>query len=325
MTGGGHHGYALSVRESIPYRFLMDNLFDGVLVVDRERRIAYWNKAMRELTGFSVSEVLGRRCKDDLLVCVDERGRSLCDAECPLSAAIASSRKCEAALFMHHRDGHRFPVRVRIGPIRSEAGDTVGAIQVTQHSAASRSMGERISGMEQLSLVDRQTDLPNRRYLLKALSTRLSEYQRYAWGFGVLVLRVDGIEEDDPRFEQAMRMAAQTLSSCARASDVVGRWDGHRFLAIVRAVGIEELVVVGNRMRALVDTLRDPGTMHPAKLTLSVGAAVARPGDDQHALAARGEDALGNAESEGGNRVRVSGEHLAAEDISGIYESIEDK
>ena len=295
------------MRESIPYQFLMDNLFDGVFVVDRQRRIAYWNKAMRELTGFSVSEVMGRRCKDDLLVCVDERGRSLCDAHCPLSATIASSRKCEESLYMHHRDGHRFPVRVRIGPIKAEDGETVGAIQVTQRSTGARTMSERISGMEQLSLIDRETDLPNRRYLMKALATRISEYKRYAWPFGALALRVDGAgEDDDGRFSQVMRMAAQTLADCARDSDVVGRWDRVRFLAIVRNVTLDDLLVVGERMRVLVDTLRSPGTMDPANLTLSVGAAIARPTDDHHSLAARAEDALSQAETDGGNRVSLS-------------------
>ena len=295
------------MHEFIPYQFLMDNLFDGVFVVDRERRVAYWNKAMRELTGFSVSEVLGKRCKDDLLVCVDQRGRSLCDAHCPLTATIASSRKCEESLYMHHREGHRFPVRVRIGPIKDEAGATGGAIQGTQRSAGARTMSERISGMEQLSMIDRETDLPNRRYLMKALATRISEYKRYAWAFGALTVRVDGVGgEDDERFAQVMRMAAQTLASCARDSDVVGRWDRVRFLAIVRNVTLEELLVVGERMRVLVDTLRSPGTMDPAGLTLSVGAAIARPTDDHHSLAARAEDALAQAEEEGGNRVSLS-------------------
>ncbi len=295
------------MNESIPYQFLMDNLFDGVFVVDREMRIAYWNRAMRELTGFTVTEVRGRRCKDGLLVCVDEAGQSLCEAGCPLSATLASQRKCEASIYMHHRDGHRFPARVRIGPIRAEDGETVGAIQVTQRAATGRSMGERIAGMEQHSLVDRETDLPNRRYLMKALTTRLSEYKRYAWAFGVLVLRVDGAgEEEDARFEQSMRMAAQTLAQCARTSDVVGRWDRVRFLAIVRNVALEELVAVGERMRMLVDTLHEPGVMDPADLTLSVGAAIARPSDDHHSLAARAEDALAQAEADGGNRVSLS-------------------
>jgi diguanylate cyclase (GGDEF)-like protein/PAS domain S-box-containing protein len=295
------------VHESIPYQFLMDNLFDGVFVVDRERRVAYWNKAMRELTGFSVSEVIGRRCKDNLLVCVDSQGRSLCEAHCPLSATIASSRKCEESLYMHHRDGHRFPVRVRIGPIKGDGGETVGAIQVTQRSSGARTMSERISGMELLSLVDRETDLPNRRYLMKAMATRISEYKRYAWAFGALALRVDGAGEDgDESFSQVMRMAAQTLASCARDSDVVGRWDRVRFMAIVRNATLDDLLVVGERMRVLVETLRTPGTMDPAALTLSVGAAIARPTDDHHSLAARAEDALSQAESDGGNRVSLS-------------------
>ena len=46
--------------ESIFYKSLLDNLYDGVYFVDRDRRITYWNKGAERITGYAAAEVLGK-------------------------------------------------------------------------------------------------------------------------------------------------------------------------------------------------------------------------------------------------------------------------
>ena len=53
------------------YATLLDNLYDGVYFVNRERQITLWNKAAERITGFTKAEVLGKRCADNLLRHVD--------------------------------------------------------------------------------------------------------------------------------------------------------------------------------------------------------------------------------------------------------------
>ena len=60
------------------YETLLDNLYDGVYFVNLEREITFWNKAAEKITGFSKAEVIGKRCADNLLCHVDQRGNSLC-------------------------------------------------------------------------------------------------------------------------------------------------------------------------------------------------------------------------------------------------------
>ena len=57
---------------------VLDSIFDGVYVVDRERRIIFWNRAAEELTGFRKPEVMGRCCHDSMLNHIDEHGTMLC-------------------------------------------------------------------------------------------------------------------------------------------------------------------------------------------------------------------------------------------------------
>ena len=59
------------------YKNIIDNLYDGVYFVDRDRTITYWNKGAERIAGYSAAQAIGRRCRDNLLnhvLTVVERG-----------------------------------------------------------------------------------------------------------------------------------------------------------------------------------------------------------------------------------------------------------
>jgi PAS domain S-box-containing protein len=85
------------------HRSLLDQLSDGVYFVDRQRRITYWNRGAERLTGYAAHEVVGRRCKDGILMHCDDRGEVLCGARCPLLDAMRDERPRECHVFLHHR------------------------------------------------------------------------------------------------------------------------------------------------------------------------------------------------------------------------------
>ena len=109
------------------YKDLIDNLYDGVYFVDRDRRITYWNKGAERITGFNAERMLGHFCHDNLLNHVTENGVQLCFNGCPLHATMADGRSRQAEIYLHHSDGQRIPVLVRTVPIRDENGEITGA------------------------------------------------------------------------------------------------------------------------------------------------------------------------------------------------------
>ena len=89
---------------------LIDNLYDGVYFVDRERVITYWNKGAERITGYKDRQVIGRCCGDNVLNHVDAAGVELCRSHCPLAACMEDGLPREVEVFLHHADGHRMPV-----------------------------------------------------------------------------------------------------------------------------------------------------------------------------------------------------------------------
>lgn len=109
---------------------LLNSLFDGIYVTDRNRNILFWNRGAERMTGYSQEEVLGRSCRDDILNHIDEKGTLLCRNHCPLVKTLATGENVQAKVYPKHKDGRRFPVMTHIAPLRDEAGEIVAAIEV---------------------------------------------------------------------------------------------------------------------------------------------------------------------------------------------------
>src|SRR4051794_1047272 len=75
------------------FKKMLDELYDGVYFVDKERRILYWNTAAERLSGYTASEVIGSFCFDNILDHTDSAGCHLCHERCPLVATIESRKQ----------------------------------------------------------------------------------------------------------------------------------------------------------------------------------------------------------------------------------------
>lgn len=138
---------ALSGKDTLLGKVL-DSIFDGVYITDRSGAILFWNRAAEEITGYAAESVVGRRCSDNILNHIDEKGRLLCGDRCPLMQAIETGEACGAKVYPLHRDGHRFPVQTHIGPIRNEHGKVIAGIEVFRdisHGEAFRLLQEKFN------------------------------------------------------------------------------------------------------------------------------------------------------------------------------------
>ncbi|MBI5882583.1 MAG: PAS domain-containing protein [Elusimicrobia bacterium] len=115
---------------------LLDFIYDGVYVVDNDRKILFWNRAAERLTGYKAVDVLGRCCRHGILNHVDENGRLLCNEECPLTEVIKSGQRDERKVFPMHKSGHRFPTVTHAAPIKDASARIIGAIEVFRDISA---------------------------------------------------------------------------------------------------------------------------------------------------------------------------------------------
>lgn len=295
------------------YRALLDNLYDGVYLLDSGRTITYWNRGAERITGFAASEVVGSGCRDGILRHTDGQGYSLCDGQCPVSFTLQDGRPREADVYLRHKDGHRVPVLVRVAPVRDAAGCITGAVEVFSDNSPKLAALQRIEELRELALLDPLTGAGNRRYTEMDINARLQETRRYGWSFGLLLVDIDHFKKVNDTYgheagDEVLRMVARTLLNSLRPFDFLGRWGGEEFVAVIVNVGADRLRSVAERARGLVaQSVLTKGSAS-INVTVSIGAAVARKDDTVGAIVARADRSMYASKEAGRNRVSVAEE-----------------
>ena len=286
----------------------LDNLTDGVYGVDRERTILHWNKGAERISGFTADEIVGRRCFENILKHIDHAGCGLCTGACPLSRCMAEGAGAAQEIYLHHKLGHRVPVSVSTLPRRNARGEITGALEIFTDRSSLSAAQERINQLEALAYLDPLTGLANRRYTEIFLRARLSELKRYRWSLGVVFMDVDDFKSVNDRHghdrgDRLLHTLGLTLSSNARHYDLVGRWGGEEFLAVLVNVDQNMLASIAEKLRLLAEqsALREDGDMLTA--TISCGAVMAHSDDTMDSLVKRADALMYRAKGAGGNRV----------------------
>ena len=289
------------------YHAILDNLYDGVYLVDRDRKISYWNRGAERITGYCAGEVIGSRCSDNILMHVDSRGTLLCRDLCPLAATMLDGSDRTDDVYLQHKDGHRVSVNVRITPLRDEQGEIIGGVEVFTENSQKLSAIARMEAFEKLAYLDPLTGTANRRFAEITLHARHEEFRRYGWPFGLIFIDIDRfkcINEECGHVagDEVLKMVAKTLMNSARSFDVVARWGGDEFIAVITNVDYEQLVATANRFRSLVE--RSNRAAGPVKqVTISIGATLARGDDTEETLLERADRFMYESKNAGKNRV----------------------
>jgi len=292
------------------YKNLLDNIYDGVYFVDKNREIVYWNKSAEKLTGYRSSEIVGRYCWDNILMHVNNKGISLCKGFCPLVRAMAEQRMLEQEVFLRHKDGHRVPVLVRASPVRDPNGQVIGAVEIFSDNSPKITLIQRIEEIQKMALLDPLTRLGNRAYADNHLHARLDEMCRYNGSFGVLFIDVDNFKRINDSYghevgDKALKMVARTLRNSVRASDIVARWGGEEFVAILLTVAKDQLYALANKIRILIEQSSFFAVQSHINVTVSIGGALAQHGDTAETLMERADQLMYQSKISGRNTVTV--------------------
>ena len=290
------------------YQGLLNNLNEGIYLLDSDRKITFWNRGAEKLTGFKQSDVLGKRCSETVIPHINEEGKNICDMDCPAVKTMNDGQSREAEIYLHHKLGHRVPVRVRIVPIRDSQKKIIGAAEILSDNFSKAALKRRIKHLQQQSLLDPVTQLLNRRGIEINLNSRIEEMKRYDLKFGVLFIDIDRFKLINDTYghvtgDEVLKMVSKTLANSLRPFDILGRWGGEEFIAIIANVDDEMLSSIAERCRFLVEHSGLPDELGSVKVTVSIGATLSRPDDDMLKLIKRADGLMYRCKEFGRNCV----------------------
>jgi len=172
---------------------------------------------------------------------------------------------------------------------------------------------------------DPLTGLLNRRGFAEAAANLCAHQAEHGGPVTVLIFDLDHFKSINDRFGHAVGddvlcVFAKVAGTNTRANDIIGRFGGEEFAAVIPA-DLEAAAKVGERLRAGFQAAGVTVSGHAIGATVSIGAATSTaPVTDIDALLARADAALYRAKSDGRNRLYAAGEEPEHE-TTGVVEA----
>lgn len=165
--------------------------------------------------------------------------------------------------------------------------------------------------MAVLAHTDTLTGLANRRSFTDHLHQELARLQRGADPACLLMLDVDHFKRvNDTQGHHAGDLALQHVASLCRevfrAADVVCRWGGEEFVALLPATSVEQAGAVAQRLHAALAARPVPGAELPLVLTASMGLCALDPVQPLDVTLRALDAAMYAAKRDGRNRTVVA-------------------
>src|SRR6266487_1977653 len=293
------------------YKDIIDNLYDGVYFVDRDRVITYWNKGAERITGYAATQTVGRACRDNLLNHVTANGVQLCMNHCPLAAVMEDGNPREVEVFLHHADGHRLPVVVRATALRDSTGNIIAAIESLSNNASVIDARRKLSEMRQIVRTDLLTRIGNRQHIEGRLHAVIAEFENTQNPAGLLFIDIDHFKKVNDTYghdvgDKALSMVANTFRHALRSTDAIGRWGGEEFVAILYDTFDEkDLFKTAEKVRKLIEVSHLDVNNQSLSVTISIGATRLYSNDTPESIIRRADGLMYRSKQAGRNRVTI--------------------
>jgi diguanylate cyclase (GGDEF)-like protein len=159
---------------------------------------------------------------------------------------------------------------------------------------------------------DALTGLFNRGLILDGLARELHRADREEKALSVVIADVDHFKRVNDTHghlagDAVLRQIAERMRLVLRGYDLIGRYGGEEFLAVLPGCDLARAVQVAERMREAVAAEPVDAMGSPVPVTVSLGvASAARTGTDAFALIKAADDALYRAKARGRNSVETA-------------------
>ena len=253
---------------------LLESVHGGVIVVDIRGTVRVANPSAAAMLGCTEAEMMGKDLRSLLQM------KKLPVSESQTFSKIGRTRN-RPMLWRRH-DGTAVEVSVSATLLRDREQLPVG-ILYTLHDLAERRRAER---HEFAAHHDALTGLPNRTYLANRFEHLIAEIAASGRTAAALFLDLDGFKQINDQHghsigDEVLQLAATRLRNALRDDDVLARYGGDEFVALVSLRSADDAAAVADKLTRVLRS--EPITIERLTLQLSasVGVAIApRDGEE---------------------------------------------
>lgn len=262
---------------------------------DIDGNITYVNRAFCDLTGYTESQLLGK--KHSILKHKDTNEKTHKE----LWESISQNKPWKGILKNQINNQKSIWTEIKIKPMFDYLGNKIGYISTREDISDKKEL-------EYLSEHDILTNIKNRRTFEKELKREISLSKRYEENyFGLIMIDIDNFKNiNDTYGHQIGDSVLQKLSECInknlRNSDTFARWGGEEFVILSPFSALLQLEELAKNLQTLISIINFTPV---EKLTMSLGITIYKKDDTEDSIQRRVDKALYLAKERGRDRYEV--------------------
>jgi diguanylate cyclase (GGDEF)-like protein/PAS domain S-box-containing protein len=279
--------YRLFEVVPIPREDVIKSMSEGLLVMDRQKRLVDINPAAMKILGLQGNSLLNHPVEQVLRPWPDLTQLSQLD----------SLDKIE---FVQQRGKEKQYFDVRKTPLTGWRGARVGSLLIFHNITELKHVQAELL---QLSLTDPLTGLANRRKLLEIMQAEITQATRYELPLSLIMLDLDNLKGINDTFghaagDEALRIVAQVLKLTSRQADLPARLGGDEFVLLLPHTPLTGAKQLSQTLKEAITSLKISQGM---SIGVSLGTACFDPERDRQGedLIARADQALYRAKGTG--------------------------
>lgn len=224
---------------------------DGMLVLNRERRLVSINSAFTDITGYTEEDVLGSTAE----FLFPENPQ---DIITQVADTLRSEGSWEGEAWCQRKGGELFSTKMSISSVRNTRGLPTHFVAVITDITELKQSEARLARMAHY---DPLTELPNRAMIHERLEHAINLARRHQTLVGVVFVDLDNFKTVNDSLGHAagdtlLKLVSQRLRQRVRQEDTLGRLGGDEFILILEHLRHPQQAA--HVAQAVIETLSDP-------------------------------------------------------------------
>jgi diguanylate cyclase (GGDEF)-like protein/PAS domain S-box-containing protein len=287
----------------------------GVIEFDLAGNVIAANDKFLAMLGYTIEDVLGKHHR----MFVEPSEAQNVDYE-ELWARLRHGDYQETEYRRIGKNGEEVWLRATYNPILDPNGHPYKIVKfaadITERKRLEADLDQKVKLLRQLSITDGLTGLYNRRYIDELIRIEIARACRSREPLTIALFDLDHFKRINDqlghaRGDDVLKATALALKTALRETDIVGRYGGEEFLAILPLTTLQDAISPLSRVRITLSMHLTPGLPYP--VTVSAGVARYREGETPLEFMSRVDKLLYEAKREGRDRFAFS------EDIEAEY------
>ena len=243
--------------DSIMFSQVFDMVDIGLVILDKELQVRYWNRWMQLHSDIVPEKIIGTSICDIFPNLKRPRFLNNCKAVFTFGNFSFFSQKLHRYLFpfkpisSFDADFEYMQQNCTMGPLRNEKGD-INYLFIAVHDVTETVNFEQ--KLMALNRMDALTNVHNRRSLEIHLKEEVERHKRYGHPLSLIMFDIDHFKHVNDTYghqcgDYILQTIAELIGRSIRSEDILARYGGEEFCCVLPETSIEAAMILAERFR----------------------------------------------------------------------------